>query len=481
MHRKSSGEREEHPLVEQGWKDMEAILNREMPVGRQRRRLFWPFIFLGVLMLGVVGWQAYLQTLSSGDHPVHIPLMEKEASEISPASQKPTSSNGSNVPPQPAATIPEEVDLKTLDKTKRTIQQPVIKQDRAAVVPALSDQKEAASRDTEAVVILEEPVELTNNTARDVESLPENLMDAPTISDRKVGTGDRNRGEEAMVEIVSEDADVEHNKEELIYPDTRTLVREPYVFVPILPETLHLRDKTYRLFNTLSDATSESEVSNIDIDQNKVNFGLTIGGIIDAKFSTGSWDLGLSVDYALSDKWHVGVRPSYWRINSRRDFFYRTQTRSTGSDPILSMDPDEAFKDHDVVSQVGTPSNSSVVTEISTDVLHYLRVPIYLQYHVGRRWRTALGFSSYYLLAEGGAALELNAVSNAFSAADPSVDLVKRNNYSVDLTIDFLLADNLRLSASYAHGLGSHLNYEVDERSFSNLHRYYRIGVDYSF
>ena len=511
---------EKHPMVDEGWRQMQAILDKEMPVRKKRRGLIWPFLFAGALLLGGSVWWTLDQAKPTGDPPskqgtaapsvspsisssVQNPhlqevgsvdqrsqpgdLLAKEDNDEPSSKRQAAKSDQRTLPSEPsqpdrtsAGQNSENIllDQHPSDRSTQPIQNPPLNEhlgpaglERPTAEQTLpTHQDHYPSRDFNVPATQPSQQALTQSppslsrTVADSSQLGSLQSDGSVITPGSKPT----RGNDLAYNAVSSNALVDAKS---------TLNQLPVRWTPL---SVARHDLNHGI---LDPTHMEDHQIDHDAPLSRFEVGIAAATISDVKWTNYSFDVGLDVAFVPKSSWKIGLGLYYWRMNARRDYFYSVpQTDMTdvrSNSLVLSGDPDEASIFEANVGQFPS-TNISVVSEVSTERLHYLRIPLYLQLNTQQKWQPLVGMTGHLLLAEGrlgSTRLELQSAS----APNPQDDLVRPFNLSIDAGLSYQILKNLHLQGTFSYGLRSHLNYRVADADFSNLHRYLRLHLRYAF
>ncbi len=485
MLRKSEAGPGKHPLEDEGWKQMQVLLDRELPVQRRRRGGIWPLVLGGALLLGTAVWLIGGSLMSQGQ------------------GQKPITDIQDEQPAEPADRLPDPL------TEAHANEQDVTSVDLAGQDPVRSESADNIESETATSSFsIRARSSSSQRTEQDASGEPAlddrtttktELSPVPVSNDRQEHPGQETFGPEGA-ESVQEREPVDAIPGEVLSTPVKEIQpveterasansvpekpnAELSVFNPLSLRSVLIPPHPYLLTSTIPN--SRATTTKIEPEQQKqVDLTFGIGAVVDEKWSVFSLDAGTEVGWKFTQNLRLALGAYYWRVNARRDYFYSVPQGNTFSPDqdqlVLSGNPDDPAFEASMDDPGRVTNNLSLVHEVSTERIHYLRVPLYLQINQQRRWQPHLGLNAVFLIRED--KIETEALRNQQAVpnlGDPQKDLVRPFSLAIDLGLSIQCTKHLKMMGSYSHGLQSHLNYEVVAPDFSNLMRFWRLGLTY--
>lgn len=452
MSKGTSDRYQEEHLEDIGWARMKSILDKEMP--EKRRRFLWLPLYGGIAAsIAIIGLAAYMLMSTVNDSTKQLTAMhptddqvasERQPSEESFYSEKETvAANADSKPP-----VGQDVETST----------PTVQQESG-----------------------EEHLQESSNNIIGLATARESRVSSPEdIATASTPDVDHREGESMDSKLVTDDVSEEETRgdnstdSKLIDREQRTAT---YVaLLPHLSSLLATDEKTsIRIYqDSLWSSTSEA----VKVKNRRFTIEIGASAISDLPLRTFSWDGGLNLRYRFSGKIGISTGLFFWRMNSSRSFYTNQYAANVQSDRAnFDWFVDLNNRQADTVQLAGR-----------TDKLHYIRLPIRVLLFPENRLSPSIGVSRIWYV-EGLQSSE-EQFSADFSQGFPTTggsiaavapEIVRRNNWTVDLGVTYKITDHLLTDFSISRGLKSYVNYDVQGIDFSELHNHYRLSMFYRF
>lgn len=447
MSKGTSDHYQDKHLEDIGWARMKSILDKEMP--QKKRRFLWLPLYGGIAAsFAIVGLATYLLIGTGNGSANQMTAMQQTEVQVEPDGQANRHLSGQEEPAftntefeSPAV---EEIDVlaKTGDKKLPEVSSPIASAQTTTDNARVDVQKEIATASTPGVDHRQGESMDSRVGSRD---LPEEETRGDHITDSKLI--DRERRTETHIALLP------HLSSIISYDDEFSI-------------------RIYR-------DTFRSEVSDVVEFKNR-KFSVEVGAsaLADLPLRTFSWDGGLNLRYRFSRKIGISTGLFFWRLHSSRSF-YTNQYSSNNSSVRENSDwfVDLSNRQADTLQLAG-----------STDKLNYMRVPIKVQFFPENRLSPSVGVSRIWHV--GGLQSMEDQFLADFSQGFPTMggslsiaspEIVRKNNWTVDLGVTWKITDHFLTDFSISRGLKSYVNYDIQGSDFSELHNHYRLSMFYRF
>ncbi len=447
MSKGTSDRYQDKHLEDIGWARMKIILDKEMP--QKKRRFLWLPLYGGIAAsFAVVAVSMYLLMSTGNESTTQLTAMHQTENASEPVN-----------PSVDGATLSAEEMVVTNKESaardqKKMIAANIVTENEQPFVSALNTEIKAGRKDSKADV----------------------KKDIATASTPDV---DHRQGESLDKKVISEDVPEEETRGDHI-TDSKLIEREQrtatyFALLPHLSSVPSYDDEmSIRIYrDTFTSRASEV----IETKNRKFSVELGVSALSDLPLQTFSWDGGLNFRYRFSRKIGIATGLFFWRISSRRSFYVNQYAANTQADRanawFLGLNS----------SQVDTLRLAG-----STKKLNYIRLPLKIQFLPENRLSPSIGISRIWY-AQGLQSFEeqLTADVNtpspttggSLSVAAP--EIVRKNNWTVDLGVTWKITDHFLTDLSISRGLKSYVNYDVQGSDFSELHNHYRLSMFYRF
>lgn len=451
MSKGTSDHYQENHLEDIGWARMKSILDKEMP--QKKRRFLWLPLYGGIAAsMAIIGLATYILMSSGYEAASQLTVRQQTDEQIgseSQAGQEAISSQKETVVVNADSKPPVMQDLETSTRTVHQESGEENPQESSinAVIPASTRKSKVSS-----------PEEIATASTPDVDHRKGESMDSKLMTDV---TKEETRGDHIT-------------DSKLIDREQRTVTH-----VALLPHSSSVlaydEDMSIRIYQD----TFRSPARDLIKIKNR-RFSIEVGASVlsDLPLRTLSWDGGLNLRYRFSSKIGISTGLFFWRMNSSRTFYTNQYTANAQADRANS----DWFVDLNN-SQVDTLQLAG-----STDKLNYIRLPLKVQLYPENRLSPSIGVSRIWYVEGLQSAEEQFSVD--FSSGIPTTggslsavapEIVRKNNWTVDLGVTYRITDHFLTDFSISRGLKSYVNYHIQGSDFSELHNHYRLSMFYRF
>ena len=452
----SRGRSEDHwdeQLEDVGWARMHAILDKEMP--QKKRRVFWMPWFGGIAAsLVIAGLLLYFVSYNIHKVPKDmLALQEEESIE--------TQSGGFTTGVDEGAGRDASVFGKQLDQLPST-----------DLTAAFSEGSSPAQnrKDTNSARIINKD-----------SGHPVNRMRNPSVSTASTPAGDITEIEESaegsIVLPKVENAGEDFTKSKLIEKEQGP---GSLILLPSLEFAVDVEVR--RDIKILTDTfLNRGSVEIQRISKGRFDFALGASMTSDIPLMTLGWDGGLNFRYRFSPKIAIQTGLFFWNIRSQRSFYSTKEANNR-----LNMDPNAWFLN------ASTRQSDSIQLIASTNHLNYIRIPVRFELLADHRFSPFIGFSRLWYTNMIGSANEQSLSfsqdvaspgnSGGFSSVNQIPrDLIRKSNWTIDVGFSYEITKHIVTDLTLSKGLKSYLNYNIQDKHFSQLHDHYRLTMYYRF
>ncbi len=473
-------------LVDQGWLQMQVILDKEMPVKRKRRVFWWPLAAAGLVLILIAGGYSlglFSPKSPASDQPLALRIPADEGPKqgegvTTDAMARDTDQTGS--PSTEAAT-----GNATDQSTQRDANPRLLDTERSDLAKevAVADARTVTSRGSESKIEGGDQVAEAHRSIADHPAIEEAAV-AREGSIEALGTED---AQAAGVEAVATDTK-EDQPHEVLTPEVRSQTANPVV------ERLGIGRSALALASLpvpsggalgfqyglpLVPHPPTPSVPSIEVRpaSRKFVFAVSAGAVVDSRLQELSWEAGADLRYPIASWMSIGTGLHFWQVRDRNTFV-QEDVATVGLREPARIDV------HDMFSGVVDPSQVLYVG--GTERLRYARVPLTLTFLPDRRWQPSIGVSQLWLLENAVNELDLaaqlsgNQMPTVMPSRRLSDGLVHKKNTLLELGITYQALDHLSANLTYAHGLRSYLTV-AHPSDIARLHRQIRLSVQYQF
>lgn len=447
-------------LVDQGWEQMAAILDREMPERKRRAFVWW--LFAGLVFIvgaGAVGYN-YLQS----------DKLEESSPELMAEGAIMSAQNKADIDELPVPVTSDEDSLKKTNE--KTVPEAEVVSAKIANDPVLKEESR----------YIEQATSESAGQKSGLNILPELTLDRKTQEDlTSEGLDTREEGEDIIFVSNRNDAG-EISKKELAIEDLRQTYED------INP--LGLRGQNLLPFYIRKLDQAEKQMSEISSGQRESKFriGAAVRGdlLTDYGFERLNPGGGLELHFGIGSRFRVVTGLSYWRLVSDR-MIYASQSSLADEEVFYGNSID--MEDTDAVD-----GDNSFLLDGGNDArkFHILEIPVLAIYRIGSRWDAYLGVnwmnSIDRLRSED---QNLGLVSTPAFQTPTRVNLAQNRslyrakNFSYVAGARYGVARHFFVDLRFSVASDLHLNYDISDQSIgskrSNLHSGIRLGVGYRF
>ena len=436
------GDNKNQSLVDKGWGQMSSILDKEMPVEKDRRRpfLWWFFGVAALLLVSFTGYVILDSDKNGAATDQEVPVaglvntksannQEDKKTDFSPSPSDNLSSEESQIKSSPAKA--ETGSINSIPEINISKQASSANED--GIQASLSDKVETAK-----VIQDQDRVEESTESSKDNEIQDENNLtpDESELSEVKASLST------ASSELTNAPARESFSYKSLSALDIMSLEKNESNF-------------DYEPLNTPKELKSNSR---------KIDYRVYGGGLTETRSPFLGGLAGIGVELPLSSKFSINAGLEYNYLNRSEIGTGRNEDRAvqynTGGifvgNPLSNIPPL-------VGNNTFTEVNDLVFEEQIQD-LHYIAMPIGVEYRFHPRWGVNAGFAVAYLAS--------SRLSEAFTvdlqSDDESMDTnefyqvntdsrdgLNLWDFQFDTGIRFYVSRRIDISFNYRHGLTS--------------------------
>lgn len=465
-------------LIDQGWKKMSGLLNRDMPVAKNRRRLLWilwiPALFLIVTAIGL---GIYAQ-MDKGDQS---PPVEEQYVPMANAENN-----------NPSESIEKEAFYKNTYESKE--------------LPESNNANELINNDLSEISYVENsnknrftPQEISGKNKHNLKSKPidsrpikQESLSAQLLTNIDGVQNDKQEQNELDSKVTAHtNAELPRKieTESIVLPIQSDLAAETKA-VAFLNGPVQFLSRVEEQFPVLPAFAFEPIIKPVQISSSLVGVSLGVRASFNRSLGLEGIGIGPEARFPLSKKLkgYVGLlyenqkKDGFFNLNSREDALAQgTVTTPVAFFNDLQGDPLAALSAQASYQDIQSLSNS----------FHYLHLPIGLEYlfgtsfalHGGVRFSRMLSAPSKYQIAVVQGDLvnqDLERLDGFSNNALFSNDLVRKNDISATIGASLYLGRRWALAAEYNHGILPIIG--IDDTDGSNAYnRIFSVGLSYHF